>query len=106
MHENQGNSSRFQRRYEHGDADVRFTRPEIDIRKRNRNRGEGEQKRAHHQIGSYVLLYAVRVFLVLLGILRNIGRIIHGLDLCLYGKLTASLSERDISGWPFMAHRR
>src|SRR6266542_17002 len=80
MHENGRDGARFQRRHQHGNADVGFARPEIDIGKRDRHSSEGEQERAHHQIGSHVLLYAVRVFLVFLGILRNIGRIIHGLE--------------------------
>src|SRR5437899_12898995 len=80
MHENGGDGSRFQRRHQHGDADVGFPRSEIDIRKSDRDGGECEQERAHHQITSNVLLYAVRVLLVFLGILRNIRRIVHGLE--------------------------
>ena len=80
MHENCGDGSCFQRRHQHGDANVGFARSEIDIGKSNRDRGEGEQERADHQITSDMLLYAVGVFLVLLWILRNVRWIIHRLE--------------------------
>jgi len=80
MHEHGGNSSRLQCRDQHGDADVGFARSEIDVGKGDGYGGKGEQERAYHQITSHVLLYTVRVLLVLLGILRNIGRIVHDLE--------------------------
>src|SRR5947199_2344767 len=80
MHENRGNGARFQRRHQHGNADIGFARSAIDIGKRDRDGGECEQERADHQITSNVLLYTVRVFLVFLGVLRNIRRIVHVLE--------------------------
>src|SRR5207244_8896144 len=80
MHENGCDGARFQRRHQHGNADIGFARSEIDIGKSDRDGGECEQERADHQITSNVLLYAVRVFLVFLGVLRNIRRIVHVLE--------------------------
>src|SRR6266508_1341521 len=80
MHENGCDGARFQRRHQHSNADVGFARSEIDIGKSDRDGGECEQERADDQITSNVLLYAVRVFLVFLGVLRNIRRIVHVLE--------------------------
>ena len=80
MHEHGGNSSRLQCRHQHGDADVGFARSEIDVGKSDGYGGKREQERTYHQITANVFLYTVRVFLVLFRILRNIGRIVHGLE--------------------------
>src|SRR5437879_2903909 len=78
MHENRGYGSCFQHRHQHRTANVGFARSEIDIGQSDCDGSEREQECAYHQITSDVLLYAMRVLLVLLGILRNIGRIVHG----------------------------
>jgi hypothetical protein len=78
MHENRGNCSRLDHGHQHGNCYVGLVGTEMDVRQRDGDHGKREQERAHHQITSDVLLYAVRVFLVLLGILRNIRWIVHG----------------------------
>src|SRR2546427_4139885 len=80
MHENCRYQARFKRRHQHGHGDVRFARAKIDIRKCDCNGCKREQERAHHQITTDVLLNVVRVFLVLLWVLGNVRRVVHGLE--------------------------
>ena len=74
------NGARLDRGHQHGNGDVGLVATEMDVRQRDGDHGKREQQRAHHQITSDVLLYAVRVLLVFLRILRNIRWIVHCLQ--------------------------
>src|SRR5436853_159874 len=78
MHEDRGHEARFQSRHEHGHADVRFTRTEIDIGKRDGDAGKDKQRESDHEIAPHVLMHAMRVLFVLFRILRDVGRVVHG----------------------------
>src|SRR4029077_18026414 len=80
VHENCRHQPGLQRGHQHGNGYVGLVSTEVDVRQRDGDHGKREQERAHHQITSYVLLYAVRVFLVFLRILRNIRWIVHALE--------------------------
>src|SRR5438128_6782033 len=77
MHEDCRYKARLKRCYEDGYGDIRFERANSDIRKCDCNGRQRVQQRTQHQVTPDVLLHIVRVFLVLLRILRNVRRIVH-----------------------------